>query len=276
MHFNINKHHIIYYLFGIYLLLFIVLQFVVNSSDAVKVNLAQTFEPISWHHLLGTDDYGRDLFTRIVVGARTTLFVTILTLMATVVIGTPLGLIAGYKQGWIESVILRLIDIGLSVPEFVIMIALASFFQPSIWNLVLAITVIKWMNYTRVTRSIVSSEVNKSYIQMSQLFKVPTIVILMKHLVPKIIPSIIVLMIVDFGKIILYISSLSFLGLGAQPPSPEWGAMLQLGRDFITSHPVMIIAPATVIAITILLFNLTGDALRDSLLGKRGDDHGTH
>ncbi|MBO1197788.1 ABC transporter permease [Staphylococcus simiae] len=276
MHFNIKKQHIIYYLFAFYILLFIILQFVVNSDDAVKVNLAQTFEPISWHHLLGTDDYGRDLFTRVVVGARTTLFVTILTLIATVIIGVPLGLIAGYKKGWIESIILRLIDIGLSIPEFVIMIALASFFQPSIWNLVLAITVIKWMNYTRVTRSIVSSEVSKSYIQMAQLFKVPTIVILLKHLVPKIVPSIIVLMIVDFGKIILYISSLSFLGLGAQPPSPEWGAMLQLGRDFIASHPVMIIAPATVIAITILLFNLTGDALRDSLLTRRGDDHGSH
>lgn len=151
------------------------------------------------------------------------------------------------------------------------MIALASFFHPSIWNLVIAITVIKWMNYARVIRGIVNTEMHQSYIRMAQLFKVPTLKILFKHLLPKVLPFILVLIIVDFGKIVLYISSLSFLGLGAQPPSPEWGAMLQAGRDFITSHPIMIIAPASVIAMTILIFNLTGDALRDRLLIGRGD-----
>lgn len=268
---KLARHNLIFYILGIYILILIILQFVVNSEDAVKVNLDQTFQSISAHHWLGTDDYGRDLFTRIVVGARATLFVTILTLIAITLIGTPLGLIAGYKKGWVETVILRIIDIGLSIPEFIIMIALASFFQPSIWNLVLAMTVIKWMNYTRVTRSIVATEMNKSYIKMAQSFKVPTLTILWKHILPKVIPAVLVLVIVDFGKIILYISSLSFLGLGAQPPQPEWGAMLELGRDFISSHPVMIIAPATVIAVTILLFNIAGDALRDRLLHQRGE-----
>ena len=107
-------------------------------------------------------------------------------------------------------IIMRMIDIGLSIPEFVIMIALASFFRPSIWNLVIAITIIKWMNYTRVTRGIVNTEMHQSYIRMSQLFKVPTLTILFKHLLPKVLPSILVLIIVDFGKIVLYISSLSF------------------------------------------------------------------
>lgn len=156
------------------------------------------------------------------------------------------------------------------------MIALASFFQPSLWNLVISITVIKWMNYTRLTRSIVNSEMNKPYIKMAQLFHVPIRTILIRHLTPKIIPAIIVLMVVDFGKIILYISSLSFIGLGAQPPTPEWGAMLQQGRDFISSHPIMLIAPASVIAITILIFNLTGDALRDRLLKQRGEYNESH
>lgn len=226
--------------------------------------------------LLGTDDYGRDLFTRIIIGARSTLFVTVLTLIAIVVIGVTLGLFAGYKKGWIERLVLRFIDVGLSIPEFIIMIALASFFQPSLWNLVISITVIKWMNYTRLTRSIVNSEMNKPYIKMAQLFHVPTRTILIRHLTPKIIPAIIVLMVVDFGKIILYISSLSFIGLGAQPPTPEWGAMLQQGRDFISSHPIMLIAPASVIAITILIFNLTGDALRDRLLKQRGEYDESH
>ena len=270
MKLKLTKKNLIFYVFSIYIFIIIALQLFVSNDAAFKVNLSETFEPISLHHFLGTDDYGRDLFSRLIIGARTTLFVTLLTLLFTVLIGVPLGLLSGYQKGWIDSMIMRMIDIGLSIPEFVIMIALASFFHPSIWNLVIAITVIKWMNYTRVTRGIVNSEMNLSYIKMAKLFNVSTFNILFKHLLPKVFPSILVIMIVDFGKIILYISSLSFLGLGAQPPSPEWGAMLQAGRNFITSHPIMIIAPATLISITILIFNLTGDAVRDRLLEKRG------
>ncbi|MFS4954027.1 ABC transporter permease [Staphylococcus aureus] len=205
MHKIFSKNNLIFFVFGAFIFVMIVLQFFVSSENATKVNLSQTFEPISWLHLLGTDDYGRDLFTRIIIGARST-----------------------------------------------------------------------WMNYTRLTRSIVNSEMNKPYIKMAQLFHVPTRTILIRHLTPKIIPAIIVLMVVDFGKIILYISSLSFIGLGAQPPTPEWGAMLQQGRDFISSHPIMLIAPASVIAITILIFNLTGDALRDRLLKQRGEYDESH
>ena len=270
MKFKLTKKNLIFYVFSIYIFIIISLQLFVSNDAAFKVNLSETFEPISLHHFLGTDDYGRDLFSRLIIGARTTLFVTLLTLLFTVLIGVPLGLLSGYQKDWIDSMIMRMIDIGLSIPEFVIMIALASFFHPSIWNLVIAITVIKWMNYTRVTRGIVNSEMNLSYIKMAKLFNVSAFNILFKHLLPKVFPSILVIMIVDFGKIILYISSLSFLGLGAQPPSPEWGAMLQAGRNFITSHPIMIIAPATLISITILIFNLTGDAVRDRLLEKRG------
>lgn len=270
MKFKLSKKNTIFFIFTVYIICLIVLQFIVNDEAAYQVHLSNSFEPMSMNHLLGTDDYGRDLFSRLVVGSRATLFVTLLTLLFTVVVGVPLGLLAGYKKGWIDTIIMRIIDIGLSIPEFVIMIALASFFHPSLWNLVIAITIIKWMNYTRVTRGIVNTEMNQSYIQMAQFFNVSTLNILFKHLLPKVLPSIFVIMIVDFGKIILYISSLSFLGLGAQPPSPEWGAMLQAGREFITSHPIMIIAPASLISGTILIFNLTGDAVRDRLLEQRG------
>lgn len=270
MKFKLSRKNTIFFIFTVYIICLIILQFIVNDEAAYQVHLSNSFEPMSMNHLLGTDDYGRDLFSRLVVGSRATLFVTLLTLLFTVVVGVPLGLLAGYKKGWIDTIIMRIIDIGLSIPEFVIMIALASFFHPSLWNLVIAITIIKWMNYTRVTRGIVNTEMNQSYIQMAQFFNVSTLNILFKHLLPKVLPSIFVIMIVDFGKIILYISSLSFLGLGAQPPSPEWGAMLQAGREFITSHPIMIIAPASLISGTILIFNLTGDAVRDRLLEQRG------
>lgn len=259
----------IFYLFIIYILLLIILQFTTSTDKALTVHLDDALQNPSLHHWLGTDDYGRDLYARIIIGARYTLAITIMTLLMIVIIGVPLGLIAGYKKGIIDTIIMRVIDIGLGIPEFVLMIAFASFFKPSIWNLVIAITILNWMTYTRVTRAIVNTEMSKHYIQLARLFHTPTHIIIFKHLLPQVIPSLIVLMIVDVGKIILYISSLSFLGLGAQPPSPEWGAMLSAGRDFLTQHPIMLIAPAFMIALTILLFNLAGDALRDRLSEKR-------
>src|SRR5699024_1940730 len=268
-----KKQSIIYYFFFIYIVCIVVAQFLVTDHAALSVNLEETFTLPNSAHWLGTDDFGRDIFTRIIVGARYTLLVSLLTLLVTVIIGIPLGLIAGYRQGLTDTIIMRILDIGLSIPEFVLMIALASFFKPSIWSLVLAMTLLKWMTYTRVTRTIVHGEMTKFYIRMAKMYNVPAPVIIIKHLLPQIWSTVLVLMTVDFGKIILYISSLSFLGLGAQPPSPEWGAMLDVGRDFMTDHPVMLIAPAAMITVTILIFNLAGDALRDRLLdGKREFD----
>lgn len=271
---RINKQNLIFYIFIIYLLILVVAQFFASTDSALEVNLGSTLELPSMSHWLGTDDYGRDLLSRVIIGARYTLIISLITLLITVVIGLPLGLLAGYKKGIVDTVIMRIIDVGLSIPEFVLMIALASFFKPSIWNLVIAITIIKWMTYTRLTRSIVSSEIGKPYIQMAKLFNVPTRTIIFKHFLPQVTPSIIVLMTVDFGKIILYISSLSFLGLGAQPPSPEWGAMLNAGRDYISSYPLLLLVPAFLITLTILLFNLAGDALRDKLLKGKHDADG--
>lgn len=268
---RLNKQNIIFYVFTCYIVALFIAQCFVSSHNALEVNLNQTLEMPSLSHWLGTDDYGRDLMSRIIMGARYTLIISLITLLITVCIGVPLGLMAGYKKGIIDTIIMRVIDIGLSIPEFILMIAMASFFKPSIWNLVLAITVIKWMTYTRMTRAIVSSETTKPYIQMAKLFNVPSWKIIIKHFLPQVMPSIIVLMTVDFGKIILYISSLSFLGLGAQPPLPEWGAMLNAGRDYISSYPLLLLAPACLITVTILLFNLAGDALRDKLL--KGDRH---
>lgn len=261
-----NKYNIIFYLFGIYLITLFIAQFVVSSHNAFNVDLGQTLELPSVFHWLGTDEYGRDMLDRVIIGARYTLVISLITLLTTCIVGLPLGLLAGYKQGFIDTVIMRVIDIGLSIPEFVLMLALASFFKPSIWNLVIAITLIKWMTYTRISRAIVTNELQKPYIQMAKLFHVPSWKIIVHHFLPQVLPSVIVLMTVDFGKIILYISSLSFLGLGAQPPSPEWGAMLNAGRDYISSYPLLLLVPAFMITLTILLFNLVGDAMRDRLL----------
>ncbi|MDG4943574.1 ABC transporter permease [Staphylococcus agnetis] len=238
---------IVWILLG-YVSAIVIAQFLVDPKTAYDVQLNHIFEPMSVSHLLGTDDYGRDLFTRIVIGARQTLIVSLLTLMVSVCIGVPLGLISGYLGGKVDTLVMRIVDIGLGIPEFILMIAMA---------------LLRWMTYTRLTRQIVAGLNRAQYVQMAQLLQVPHWKILTQHMCPHIFSSMLVIAIVEFGKIMLYISALSFLGLGAQPPTPEWGAMLNAGRDYMTSKPLMILAPALCITVTILLFQLTGDALRD-------------
>ncbi|MBU7228831.1 nickel transporter permease [Staphylococcus pseudintermedius] len=248
---------------ALYVVVLIIAQFSVPMQAALEVKLSDQFLPISSMHWLGTDDYGRDLFARLIIGARYTLLVSLVTIVMTVVIGVPIGMIAGFLKGKVEKTIMRIVDIGLSIPEFVLIIAMASLLKPSIWNIVWAMVLLRWMTYTRLTRTIVASIRHMDYIRMAKLYRVPTYRMMLRHFVPHVLPSILVVATVDFGKNILYISSLSFLGLGAQPPSPEWGAMLNAGRDFMTSNPILLFAPAVMIAVTILIFQLTGDALRD-------------
>lgn len=248
---------------ALYVVLLIIAQFFVSTQSALEVKLSDQFLPISSMHWLGTDDYGRDMFARLIIGARYTLLVSLVTIVMTVIIGVPIGMIAGFFKGKVEKIIMRIVDIGLSIPEFMLIIAMASLLKPSIWNIVWAMVLLRWMTYTRLTRTIVASIRDMDYIRMAKLYRVPTLRIMFRHFVPHVLPSILVVATVDFGKNILYISSLSFLGLGAQPPSPEWGAMLNACRDFMTSNPLLLFAPAVMIALTILIFQLTGDALRD-------------
>ncbi|MCG3402332.1 ABC transporter permease [Staphylococcus massiliensis] len=266
-----KKVPFIFKLLASFLVIMIVLQFVASSQLAYQVNLSETLQGPSLSHWLGTDELGRDLFSRVIIGARFTLFVTIMTLCITVLIGVPLGILASYFKGVIGFTVMRIVDIGLSIPEFILMLALASFFKPSIWNLVIAITIVRWMTYTRLTRTLTNQILERPYIKLAKMYRVPVVKIWFKHVLPQLMPSIIVLMTVDFGKIILYISSLSFLGLGATPPSPEWGAMLESGRDYMLSDPLLLIVPAVFIMTTILLFNLAGDRLRDIVSNEKGE-----
>lgn len=257
------------YLIGLFLALVLFLtigQFFVTDQAMYTVQLSEKLKSPSLSHPFGTDELGRDVFQRVIGGAKITLIVSLITLVASLIIGLVIGFIAGFYGGKIDSFLMTIIDIFLGIPAFILMIALASFLKPSIWSLAFAITVLGWMTYARVTRTIVKQTMTKEYIMMAKQFNVPSHVIIKKHILPDVLPSLLVMSTIKFGSIILYISSLSFLGLGAAPPSPEWGAMLNAGRYYIDSQPMMIIGPAIFITVTILLFNLIGDNLRDELL----------
>lgn len=252
--------------FLIFISFLIIAQFFVSNDAIYTVHLDDKLLKPSTNHFFGTDELGRDVFQRVIGGAKFTLIISLVTLIFSVVIGVPMGFIAGYFRGKTETALMSVVDIFLGIPDFMLMIALASFLSTSIWSLAFAIMLVSWMTFARVTRTIVKGSMEKSYVKMAKELRVPTYIIIKKHLLPDVLPTLLVMMSVKFGTIILYISSLSFLGLGAQPPSPEWGAMLNAGRYYINSQPMMIIGPAIFITATILLFNLLGDALRDKLL----------
>ncbi|WMZ47165.1 ABC transporter permease [Staphylococcus pseudintermedius] len=198
---------------ALYVVVLIIAQFSVSTQAALEVKLSDQFLSISSMHWLGTDDYGRDLFARLIIGARYTLLVSLVTIVMTVVIGVPIGMIAGFLKGKVEKTIMRIVDIGLSIPEFVLIIAMASLLKPSIWNIVWAMVLLRWMTYTRLTRTIVASIRHMDYIRMAKLYRVPTYRMMLHHFVPHVLPSILVVATVDFGKNILYISSLLFTRL---------------------------------------------------------------
>ena len=257
----------------IVLFLFFVLlalsQLFISEADVYNIDLAHKLESPSATHLFGTDDLGRDVFKRVLEGAKVTLPIALLTVICATIIGVPFGFLSGYFKGKIDRWLMGVLDIFLAIPEFILMITISSFLKPGLWTMVFAITLISWMSFARVTRTIVIASMNKGYVRMAKALNVPLFIILKRHLVQDLLPSLLVMMSVSFGKVILYISSLSFLGLGAQPPVPEWGTLLNAGRHYIDSQPMMIFGPALFITVTIVSVNALGDLLRDSLLKER-------
>ncbi|MCP1136962.1 ABC transporter permease subunit [Paenibacillus polysaccharolyticus] len=237
--------------------------FLYLKHDHTLTDLRSRLQGMNALHPLGTDHLGRDVLTRLLLGGGQTLGYSLLALGAALLIGIPFGLIAGYKRGWIDKLFMRIADAFLAFPDTIVAIVLSGLLGAGIGNLVLAIVIVKWVSYARLVRSTVLSESQKDYIRVARTNGLSDARIMTKHLLPHIAGHVLVLASLDLGKIILLISSLSYIGLGAQPPTPEWGAMLNDSRPYFQSRPELMVFPGLAIVSVVLLANMLGDYLRD-------------
>lgn len=238
---------------------------VIAPGDPYAQNLALALAPPDAVHPLGTDRYGRDILARVIVGSQTTLLAALAVLVAIVAGGTLLGMVAGYAGGRVDAVIMRGADFFLAFPELVFAIAVAGVMGGGLAQAAVALTVVGWPRYARLARSLTQAACAEPYIELARLGGARTGALLYRHILPNIAGPIVVTAALNMGGIIMELAGLSFLGLGAQPPTAEWGAMLAGGRSFLQTAPWVVLAPGTAIFIAVSVFNLLGDRLRDVL-----------
>ncbi|MDR7417284.1 MAG: ABC transporter permease [Armatimonadota bacterium] len=227
--------------------------------------------PPSWSHPLGFDHIGRDMLSRTIWGARVALVVGLLATSIAVVVGVSVGAAAGYLGGWVDTVLSRIVDTLMAYPLLVLLITLAAVLGPSLVTVVVIIGLTTWAQYARVVRADVLSLREREFVLAAQAAGASSGRIIFRHIVPNVLGPVIVLASLGIGGIILLESALSFLGLGAQPPTASWGGMLADGRAFILIYPQIAIAPGVMISLTVLAFNLVGDGLRDALDPRQKD-----
>ena len=233
--------------------------------DPYAQDLSNALQPPSGSHLLGPDRYGRDLFSRIIIGAQTTIFSALALVAGITIVGTVIGVICGYVGGWIDSLIMRISDIFLAFPEMVFAIAIAGVLNGGIWSAAIAVGLIAWPRYARVARSQVLAMKNHQYMNAAKLMGTRWYKVILKHIMPNILGPIVVTAALDVGAMIMNLAGLSYLGLGVVPPTPEWGSMMSEGRSMLQTSPWIVLAPGLAIFITVIIFNLLGDTVRDIL-----------
>jgi peptide/nickel transport system permease protein len=232
-------------------------------QGAGKTNVPTSLCPPSLEHPFGCDKLGRDVLSRVIVGARPALIVPIGVVVFAVVIGAPLGAIAGYKGGWIDEVIMRITDLFLAFPSLLLAMAIASALGRGLQNAAIALIVSWWPWYTRLVRGVTISLKERYFVEAAQAIGVRDSVIILRHILPNTISAILVQATVDLGTVILAMGGLAFLGLGTQPPAPDWGLMVSEGRTYILEQWWISTFPGMAIFIVVLAFNLLGDTLRD-------------
>jgi peptide/nickel transport system permease protein len=235
-------------------------------SDPDTVDTANRLKPpLTPGHWLGTDEFGRDLLARLVWGARVSLVAGAATAAAAMLIGVVLGVFGGYYTGWTETVIMRLTDILMAFPYILLAIAIVAGLGPGLRNAMIAITIVGFPIYTRLVRGIVLSVREREFVEAARALGSNDRLILVRHIVPQLLSPVIVAFSLDVGAKILATAGLSFLGLGSQPPTADWGSMLATGRQFVILSPHVVLLPGLAIFVIVLALNLIGDALRDLL-----------
>ena len=259
---------------GVALMLVIVLAAVfapwVTPYDPVALDLRNALKPPSWEHLLGTDNLGRDVFTRVVYAARIDLQIGAIGVALPLILGTMVGLIAGYFGGWVDSLIGRVIDVVIAFPFLVLVIAIVAMLGPGLINLYIALTLVSWVLYARIVRGETLALKRREYVLAARNLGYGHLRIMFRHILPNAIPPAFVFGMSDFALDVQVGATLSFFGLGAQPPAPEWGLMIAESRSMLLSAPWTVIGPGLAIVVVSLVVSLIGDGLADKVRGLDG------
>ncbi len=238
---------------------------ITRGVSPIKGSLKEAIMEPSPEHPFGTDKMGRDVFTRVIYGARASLTSTFVLVLTIFLLGTFLGIVSGYFGGAVDAVIMRLADMMMAFPGLVLAIAVAGILGASMRNAVIAISLVSWPKYARLARSLVMKIRNTDFVAAAIVTGSKTPYMLWKYMLPNAITTLVITAATDIGGMMMELAALSFLGFGATPPTPEWGFMLNEGRSFMQSAPWMMIYPGLAIFITVVVFNMLGDNLRDIL-----------
>jgi peptide/nickel transport system permease protein len=230
-----------------------------------RTNVPERFDPPSAKYWLGADQLGRDVLSRIIIGSSIALRVPTIVVILAVAVGAPLGALAGYAGGWLDNLIMRLTDLFLAFPSLLLAVAIVAALGPGLTNAMLAIAISWWPWYTRLVRGVTLSLRERYFVEAARSIGVPDRTIILRHILPNCVTPILVQATIDFGTVILAEGSLAFIGLGTQPPAPDWGLMVSQGRSYILDEWWISTFPGLAIFISVLAFNLLGDTLRDIL-----------
>lgn len=236
-----------------------------TAHDPLKNDLTQIMAAPSLSYPLGTDHLGRSLWARVAFGARISLSISFAVVLILLAVGVSLGAIAGYYRGRVDTLVMRAVDVLLAFPSLILVLAIAGMLGPSLGNILIALVAVEWVKYARVVRGQVLSVSQIEYVEAARATGASGLRVIGRHILPNVISPVIILATLDMGYIILAISALSFLGLGAQAPTPEWGRMLSDATPYMQFAPRLMIVPGTAIFTVVLACNLLGDGLRDAL-----------
>lgn len=237
----------------------------IAPQDPLLGDASASLQPPSWEHLCGTDKLGRDVFSRILAGAGSSFFLTFLMVLLAALIGTAVGLMAGYCGGFTDSLLSRVTDVFLAFPSSVFAIAVAGILGAGVLNTVFALGLVWWTRYARLTRAAAMQLRERDFIWQARFGGAGEGRILLRYILPEVVPQVVTTISLDIGNMMMSLAGLSFLGLAAQPPAPEWGYMLYESRTYMQTAPWMMLFPGLALLITVIVFNLLGDSVRDML-----------